>query len=383
MSAERNRASNRTHHRPHTASDTLNGLAALAARGAAVVFALALAYTLYAVFGGGLKAYPTGYTPALAERLGQNVHLAAAALVWSAAALALCAVILWWGWEMAALLFLLAGALFYVGLPYLGVPAISAYAMAAQPAPRPGYAIVQAWRTVGMVGFGAGALFLVGWAWDRLQTSLASARRTQGGLRLPFYSACWQTQYCKTDINRFCAPGRKGFRKSCWRHKSGCFCDASIGDRVLETARREAGPGAAKWFGTRAAAPAPTLADRFRSTHHRVAGQTIACADCPIYNYHEVQKHRILAPLVVVAIPALMYYHGDALRANYRAMVAALDRFALHLSFSPDSTAALSRQIHGAFGEPVVEYLVYALTGMLLITFAARLLEMWCFEWKL
>jgi hypothetical protein len=212
--------------------------------------------------------------------------------------------------------------------------------------------------------------------------SLAAPRRT-GGLKVPFYSACWQTHYCKDEINKLCQPGRKGYRKSCWRYKSGCFCDESIADKMLAQARKGAGDAADKFFGPRSKAPAPTLADRLRSTHHRAPNQKIACADCPIYNYHEVQKHRILAPLAIVAVPALMYSFAPALHAAYTGVIGWLDAAVMHLAFNPGSTTALQRQIHGALDVPGMEWLVLGVLCLLLITLAARALEWWCFTAKL
>jgi hypothetical protein len=277
---------------------------------------------------------------------------------------------------------LVVGLVFYAALPYLAVPQISAAALSLERAQHPGASVLSAWRSAGGVFGLAAAAFLVGWAWEGLRLSLSAPRRT-GGLKVPFYSACWQTHYCKDEINKLCEPGRKGFRKSCWRYKSGCFCDESIADRMLAQARKGAGDAAEKFFGPRSKAPAPTMADRLRSTHHRAPNQKIACAVCPIYNYHEVQKHRILAPVVLVAIPALMYYFSETLHRVYVGVLGSLDAMVLHLAFNPNSTTALQRQIHGALDVPGVEWLVFGVLCMVLLTTAARALEFWCFTAKL
>jgi hypothetical protein len=363
--------------------DILNEALSLIAKLAAIAFLATLVYTAYATFGGGLKSYPDYFTAALSNQLTHNAQVAQHVLIGSAVTFCVAVLTLWWGWEWAGPLFAAAGAIFYVGLPYFGVPHLSAPSMDLARQNHPGAEIIFAWRICGMAFFVEAGLFCLAWTWDLLQATLSAPRRAAGGLKVPFYSACWQTHHCKEEINKLCTPGKRGYHASCWRYKSGCYCDESIGDAMLASARHSMGDKAAMFLGTPSKAPAPTFADRFRSTHHRVAYQKIACADCPIYNYHELQKHRILAPIMTLGIPALMYYRAENLHSWYSSGLAAMDRFALHLAFDPNQTANLHNQIHIAFDVPLMEWMVYTVLAVVLITMAARLLEYWCFSAKL
>lgn len=384
MSVNRPAPNARTPRRKRSAADIINDALAFIARLAALVFCASLAYMAYTAFGGALSVYPQGYLPAVSNQLTHNVALACQSLLVSGIVGSVCLVILVWGWDWGWLLFGLAGGILYAALPYFAVPFLSEPSRNVLRQNHPGAEILAAWRTTGLVLLGAGGSLLAGWIWEQLQNSLAAPRRAGSRLKVPFYSSCWQTHYCRDEINKLCMPGRHGYHKSCWRYKSGCICDESIADKVFSEARQKMGKeAAAKWLGALAKAPAPTFADRFKSTHHKAPHQKVACADCPIYAFHEVQKHKILAPIIMVAIPALMVYKADVLHAWYADAMGAIDTFTLRLAFDPSHTAAVQSQIRGALDIPVMEWLVYGVAGLILITMAARFLEYWCFQAKL
>ena len=337
----------------------------------------------YAAFGGALSAYPIGFTPALSNQLTHNVQVASEALLISGIAGSICVAALLWGWEWGWLFFGVAGGVLYAALPYFAVPFLSQASRSMLRQNHPGAEILTAWRTTGMVLLSAGGLLVTGWILERLQVSLTAPRRAGSRLKIPFDSSCWQTHFCKDEINKLCMPGRNGFHKSCWRYKSGCICDESIADKVFSEARQKMGKDAAKWLGVPAKAPAPTMADRFKSTHHKAPHQLVACADCPIYGFHELQKHRVLAPVAMVAVPALMLYKADLMHAWYADAMGAIDKFTLRLAFDPSHTAAVQSQIRGALDVPMVEWLIFGVAALALITMAARFLEFWCFQAKL
>lgn len=383
MSVKRPVTPARAPRRARSAAQIVNDALALFARLAAVVCCASLLYLIYGVFSGALRQFPGGFTPALSNALSYNVQVAGKALVGSSIVLSVCMLALFWGWEWAGPFFAVVGGALYAALPYYAVPFLSEASRSLARQNHPGTDILEAFRDAGVVLLAAAGLFTAVWIADRLQASLTAPRKAGGRLKVPFYSACWQTHYCGPEISKLCAPGRGGYHKSCWRHKSGCMCDESIADRVLADARKKMGKDAAKWLGNPAKAPAPTFADHLRPTWHKAPNQKVACADCVIYGYHEVQKHRILTPIVMLSIPALMVYYAESLHRWYSSAVVALDKFSLHLAFDPSHTALMKSQIHGALDVPAMEWLVYIITGLFLITTAARLLEIWCFEIKL
>lgn len=383
MSVNRNALPTRTPRHTRSAGDIINEILAFIVRLAAVAFVASIFYLAYGVFSGAFRYYPNGYTPLTSNQVTHNVIFASKALWISTSVGSLCFLALLWGWELAAPLFGIAGGVLYAALPYFAVPFLSDGSRNLARQNHPGAVLLDAWRGSGMILLAtAGILFAV-WAWDALQMTLSAPKRAGGRLKVPFYSPCWQTHYCRDEINKLCAPGRQGFHKSCWRHKSGCICDESIADRVMADARAKMGKDAEKWLGALGKAPAPTFMDRFGSTHKKVAHQRVACADCPIYNFHEVQKHRILAPLMMVAIPGLMVFRAETMHRFYTNFVTTVDAYSLRLTFSPDNASAVHSQVQVALGAPVMEYLVYAILGLTLITIGARFLEFLCFEAKL
>ncbi|HEY3413402.1 MAG TPA: hypothetical protein VGM51_10155 [Armatimonadota bacterium] len=383
MSVKRPASTDRRPRRSRSAADIANDVLALIARLAALVFIASLAYMAYAAYGGPLSQYPNTFDPALSKQLTHNVQVASQAMLISGVVGSLSLVALLWGWDWGWILFAIAGGLLYAALPYFAVPFLSEASRSMVRQNHPGADILAAWRTTGLALLSAGGLLLAGWIGERLQDSLAAPRRAGSRLKVPFYSSCWQTHYCKDEINKLCMPGRNGYHKSCWRYKSGCICDESIADKVFAEARQKMGKDAAKWLGAPGKAPAPTLADRFKSTYHKAPYQKVACADCPIYNFHEVQKHKILAPLTLVGVPALMLYEADALHAWYARAMASIDKVTLRLAFDPAHTSIVRSQIRGALDIPLMEWVTFGLAALALITLAARILEYWCFEAKL
>jgi hypothetical protein len=384
MPANPSGTSPRTPQRTRTVENVLNDALEFFARLAAVGFCASLAYLAYGVFSGALRNYPTGFTPALSNQITHNVQIASQTLSVCSVVLALCGVALWWGWQWAAPMFAAAGGILYAGLPFFGVPFLSSASRDILTRQNhPGADALDAFRLSGEILLAAAILLFAGWAWDSLQATLSAPKRAGGRLKVPFYSACWQTHFCKEEISMLCAPGRKGFHKSCWRHRSGCMCDESIADRVMAEARRKMGKDAVKWLGALALPPAPSWTDRFASSHRKAKNQRIACAQCPIYTFHELQKHRILSPIMLVSIPALMVYYAGSVHAWYRAAVDAVDRFSLHLAFDPSRATSAASPIRAALEVSAMEWMVCAVAALALITVGARILEFWCFEAKL
>lgn len=364
-------------------SDIIPDILNLLAKAAAVVWVMALAYIAFLTFSGEFRFYPQGYTATSASNATQMLDSTGKALLIASIVFVLSLVLLfinnvWLFWGNV-----LVGLCLYLLLPYVSVPYLSTASRDLSQRFHPGADILIWWRLSGMAFLGGAALMMIAAALDQLRVSLSAPRKATGGVRLPFYSACWQTYHCKVEISKYCAPGLKNFRKSCWRHKSGCFCDDSIGDRVLSLARKDQGKELMDLIGPPARAPEPTLGDRFRSTHHRVKGQRIACADCPIYNYHEAQKHKLLAPIVILAIPALMYYRWDTLHVRYAYFIRWLDTVSTRAVFTPEGSASLTKSLHSALDVSGMEVLVWITVGLIAVTLAARFLEWWCFEAKL
>ncbi|HOC30927.1 MAG: hypothetical protein GYA63_06435 [Armatimonadetes bacterium] len=352
---------------------------------AGLVFLLAVAYTWMLLFGDSFRVYPVGFNTVTSNRLTHDVNVAGRVMLWSGSLFTLAFLILNRTVRWVRFVPLAIGLILYLGLPLLSAGRMSSASLNPARQNHPGLDLLTAWRETGIVVGGLGVLAVGLLGISALQESLAAPRRrTVPGLKLPFYSACWQTHHCKPEINRLCAPGREGFRKSCWRHKNGCFCDASLADRVLEQARHRAGKKAPSVISRPAAAPEPTFWDRFRSTSHRVKGQMRACAECPIYLYHETQKHRIVAPIVCLAVPVVMYFMAGQARTWYHNAITAADTFMLeHVAYSPTAEAMFSDRMRDSIATPTIEIMLYLVLGIFLLTFAARAVEFWCFTAKL
>lgn len=365
--------------RRRTLSERLSDAALFLAKASLIGLIASLGYLCWVAFGDVFRDYPQGFSPEASQLAVRNLTWASRVLTASCVGLTVSGTLLWLGVPWLPFVPGVLGGVLYAGLPRL---ASSHLSDASRVSGRPGAILLGAWSDAGIVLLVAGALLLAHLGWLQLRDSLTRQRKGVGGLKVPFYSACWQTHHCKEALRAFCATGRGGFAKSCWRYKSGCFCDASMADQMLAIARKKGSkplPGA----GRPARGPRMTFLDHFCSTHHRIPGQVVACADCPIYQYHQVQKHRILAPIVVMAVPVLAYVYREAYHAGWLKMMASAEGFARNVAFTPRNTTLVAEQVRGALGEPAIEFLVATVITLWCMTLAARLVEWWCFQLKL
>lgn len=214
------------------------------------------------------------------------------------------------------------------------------------------------------------------------------------------FAHCWQLPFCREGIRKNCPIYHA--RTKCWKQGVGCMCEENvirlaaggpeiskgqdmtqeptkgqgfvpIGDLIVENERKNVQnvPTRVGPRGVRI----PT------NPHLTNAQKRMRCHNCVIYNEHQKQKYQLVAPLVTLAIPLLVWFKFDDLRELVVAMMHRLDGLLGHLSFSGQTgTSELTRNVQGSLGVDVIIIFCLALVFM---TWALRLLEYCMFKIKI
>ncbi len=169
-------------------------------------------------------------------------------------------------------------------------------------------------------------------------------------------AACWQLPFCRESIRVRCPIYH--LRKRCWRERVGCMCEevsirqslAHIFDQTPKTGNLDFATGleAAPEQVTESAVPTgpkPDLIripeirkDQVRIPYNRsmpIQAKRERCRNCIIYNEHQRHKYQLLAPLVVLGVPALAFWKLEPLLEQLKAFLRTADRVMANLSFEP------------------------------------------------
>jgi len=158
-----------------------------------------------------------------------------------------------------------------------------------------------------------GALLAVGFLRVVVGRIIVLAYRPQGALvsRLPSAAAiaetaeertkarpslmrkCWELHYCRGSLRVTCPRFREGI--SCWKKRSGCYCDQDLATRLLSTITAKARVQVAEELEAgqrRAQTYQRALAQQRQRARRKAAAP---CRECPLYLDHQQYKYRTLS----------------------------------------------------------------------------------------
>ncbi|HUV03715.1 MAG TPA: hypothetical protein VMX94_01255 [Armatimonadota bacterium] len=349
--------------------DAVDTLTRLGLQLGAVVFICVSAYLLWGVVSGSLARI---YMLPQADqaRVWANLKFAWQALSISGIALIFSAAIRYYADEVTGYALLIGGASFYWGIPmFVGTSAQMARVMGAAGLPL-GYTITQ-FRVVGLVALVVAAPLMVSDFWYKLRGVRRPAAR--GAVTIPkegegprsrVYLFCWQMPYCRDYLRRFCRAYEQ--RKSCWRLKSGCYCDE---DMILRVMKRSST--------SRVAGFDQRYSEVHGGSKNLTGGQKRRrCRQCFLYAEHQKQKYRILSPLVFPAAVGVMWMY---LKPAKTILQIALDKadaliktLSMHASSNPWANAPAATE--------TVQWIFLLCLCMILITYMLRFLEYCIFD---
>jgi hypothetical protein len=264
---------------------------------------LSLVYLLFVIMSGGLAA-PLIAGTAL-DQLTRNVTLAAQVFLWCLWIVVVVVNLRRPRQDAMGLVTMLVGLVLWMLLPLL-IRARTGYT-SAQALVQLAQGLITSFQTSGGAMIVLGFLrFAVGRVILLASPARTAARFTSGGGELAaaeralerpsLMRKCFELHFCQSSLRTNCPRFQEGV--SCWKKKSGCYCDQGLATRLLT------GMGA----NSRA-----TMAEELHAAQRRTVGQgakkakkRAPCGECPIYLEHQKHKYRVISWLAYPAAALLI-----------------------------------------------------------------------------
>ena len=352
--------------------DVVDRLTVLGLQVGGGAFVLVSVYLLWGIISGTLTNLSSLAAEDL-QRVLKNVQFACKVLTASGVVLVFSGAIRYYLDEITGYLLLISGAVLHWGIPMAVGSSLQQVSFEA--ASLPAYVTAQ-YSLVGVVALVAAVPFIIADFWFKLR---GVQRRTARGAiivskeeelpRSRFHIFCWQMPYCRDYLRKFCRAYEQ--RKSCWRIKSGCYCDEDMILRVMKRSSTSKVPG-------------------FDQRYTEVAGKTKdltpaqkrqRCRQCFLYQEHQKQKYRMLSPLAFPAGVAIMWVYLKPVKLLLHEALEFTDRFAGQISFGTGAQQAVTSQWANAPATSnTIEWLFLVCIGLILVTYLLRALEYFVFD---
>lgn len=231
-----------------------------------------------------------------------------------------------------------------------------------------------------------------------------------GRALIPALAKCWQLPFCRDFIRVRCPIYHA--RTRCWRERVGCMCEEKVIRHAMDAMMREA-DAARSEEPIDFAMPVPderridltgnpvmsektvpmrkVMAEPKRIPRRQVkiphnpnlsmAAKKERCRNCVIYNEHQRLKYQMLAPLIVMVVPALAFLYRGDVSTYLQALLERVDSTLLRLSLHPGARS-LDLADTLSPSNTVIGYVVVACLVVVVTTMALRTLEHLVFRLK-
>jgi hypothetical protein len=143
-------------------------------------------------------------------------------------------------------------------------------------------------------------------------SAIAEIAEERAKARPSLMRKCWELHYCRGSLRVTCPRFLEG--TSCWRKRSGCYCDQDLATRLLSTM-------AAK-VRLQVAEELESAQTRARTHQRRMAAKRRKktprpCGECPLYLDHQKYKYRVLAWLSYPVAAVIIALSLPFIRSGY------------------------------------------------------------------
>jgi len=258
---------------------------------ASVAVLLSLAYLLFVTLSNGLAAQVVGGSAV--EQVTRNLGLAKNILLWGLWLAVIAATVRHYQTTTMGWIAMLAGGACWGVLPWLissrmstttaeplmklGQSLVSSFQAGGGALIVFGFVRVAAGRIMGLLSAGQGASL------SGLSSGQAAALAAERAAERPsLMRRCWELHFCRSSLRANCPRFLEGV--SCWKRKSGCYCDEGLATQLLS------GMGA-----NSRAKVAEELQSAQKRTRTRRQKREVMCGECPVYLEHQKYKYRALS----------------------------------------------------------------------------------------
>jgi hypothetical protein len=349
-------------------ADWVEGLTLLGLRAGGAAFVLVSGYVLWGIMTGRM-AGGEAVSPADRARIVENVILAGRILSISGLVLIFSAATRYYWEEVTGYLFLIGGGALYWGVPML---IGSSLQLVGTDYARVLVFVVGQFKLVGIMAMVFSVPFILADFWLKMRgvrraipRSAVSVSKEPEAPKSRLYIFCWQLPYCREYLRKFCNAYEQ--RKSCWRVKSGCYCDEDMILRVMKRSSTSRLPGFDQRYSEVAGGKKSLTSAQKRER----------CRQCFLYAEHQKQKYRMLSPLVFPATMLLMWIYLDPVRKALKFALDKTDTLAQNLQYGP---AIANQWTNAQATSETVMWLFLMCIGLVVITYLLRGLEFMIFE---
>lgn len=212
---------------------------------------------------------------------------------------------------------------------------------------------------------------------SRSASALAALPEEPISERASIMRACWELHFCRGSLRMMCP--RYVERRSCWKKRSGCYCDQGLASRLLSGVGAKARVQVAEELEAahKQTSPRPAAAARARQTSGKNRPKP-PCGECPIYLEHQKYKYRAIS---LLAYPAAAVIMGFSVQYVYLAYRWVRDNLGASLGVSIDRTG--QGHVFDTMQWLSFENTMVLLLGVMVVAIILQLTELAIFRFKL
>jgi len=198
------------------------------------------------------------------------------------------------------------------------------------------------------------------------------------------FPMCWQMSRCRPGVRDHCPNFTD--RVTCWRRRSGCFCDRNLANFLVSASDRkdvsEVDEMARNVASIDKAGKSAIRGHMQNSARRPWGQQRRLCHECPLYLEHQEYKYRswhwVSFPLTA-GIIALLYPYFTI---GYKHAADMLDQFAIKLADLGKLPANFDPSASSLKDSPF-EYVLLFMLALLLASYIVSLVDKMFLDWKL
>ena len=212
---------------------------------------------------------------------------------------------------------------------------------------------------------------------SRAASALAELPEEPVSERASIMRNCWELHFCRGSLRAMCP--RYLERRSCWKERSGCYCDQGLASRLLSGVGAKARVQVAEELAApqKRTSPRPGAAARARQTSARNRPKP-PCGECPIYLEHQKHKYRAISLLAYPAGAVIMGLSVQYVYFGYRWL---RDNLGASLGISIDRTG--QGHVFDTMQGLSFENAMVVLLGGMVVAIILQLTELAIFRFKL
>ncbi|MCL5283417.1 MAG: hypothetical protein M1330_01695 [Armatimonadetes bacterium] len=366
-------------------------------------------YLFWGIFGGQI-----GNAQLSADEqahLTQVISSAVSYLNLSMGLMLLTACLLFYGEESLGYLMIGVSLLFYFGVPFLLNEMLQSQIHEWAKAGNQAAGLIwNEFRMTSLMTAVPGSIMVIYSLYQRLNMSISQPRSRVGGMRyggsikaekeeyhalIGMTAKCWQLPYCRAAIRRACPIFLA--RTRCWRERVGCMCEENVIRHATEALiqKEEVNTPGFQLAEDQDVTPPPqppksqviALSPKHihipHNPHLTAAQKAERCRNCVIYNEHQRLKYQVIAPIIVLGVPAVAVWQAPVLLKWLDTIFQNINQLVENISLSSHPVIGTQAVVQLVQNNPLADYFMLICLVIVVISLVLRFAEYCIFTLKI